>query len=174
MKNRRFPVSSDRRFNLHQRGADYGTQERWGHASRVFEPTQEAGMFAARVLEEHILDRLALAGFISSVQKDAGFRFKRDYHAAGMNARLTGGYTPTRGSFSVYSGWDERSDIEEEAYGRWRRSMKFLRGRLGDVVVSVVCYEEIPSAENARLLRSGLKVLTQIYGLGGELSEDVD
>ncbi len=174
MKNRRFPVSSDRRFTAHRGSADHGTQERWGHASRVFEPTQDAGVLVARVLQEHILDHLALAGFISSVQKDAGFRFKRDYHAAGMSARLTGSYSPARGSFSVYGDWDERNDTEEEAYGRWRMAMKFLRGRLGDVVVSVVCYEETPSADSARLLRSGLKVLVQIYGLEEALSENVD
>lgn len=145
--------------------SDHGTQERWVHSGRVFEPTQEAGVLTARALEEHILDRLYLTGFISKMQLDAAMRFKRDYDAAGMGAHLTGSYSPIRNAFSVYSGWDERSDDEEKAYQRWRNAMRFLKGHLGDLVVSVVCYEQLPSAKEAHFVRCGLKVLVKIYGL---------
>ncbi|MGE0109117.1 MAG: DUF6456 domain-containing protein [Bdellovibrionales bacterium] len=153
------------------RYVDHGTAERWQHAGRVLEPTQEAGVLAVRALEEHFLDRLYLAGFISKNQLDAAMRFKRDYYAAGMNARLSASYAPVRASFSLYNGWDERSDAEEEAYARWRQAMRFLQGHLGNLLVSAICYEEVPSCKEALLLRSGLKVLVKIYGLREDINE---
>ena len=146
---------------------DWGTQERWQHAGRQVEPSDQAGLCVARVLEEHVLDRLVLMGAIGSVERDAALRFKGDYHAAGLMGRLTGSYSPVRGSFSVYGGWDERSDEQEEAYGRWRQVMRFLKGDLADAVVSIVCYDVFPDAYRLRSLRAGLKILVTLYGQKG-------
>lgn len=143
--------------------ADWGTKERWQHAGRQIEAADSAGACLARVMEEHILDRLVLMGAISAGERDAALRFKSDYHAAGLMSRMGGSYSPVRGTFSVYSGWDERSDTQEEAYMRWRNVMRFLKGDLADIVVSVVCYEFFPDANRLRGLRAGLKVLRNVY-----------
>jgi len=39
---------------------DYGTAERWQHGVRMLQPTENAGQFAAQVMEEHVLDRLVV------------------------------------------------------------------------------------------------------------------
>lgn len=162
---------SSRSTSLTKAGGNHGTAERWSHSTRVFEHTQVAGVLVARVLEENILDRLYLGGFITKIQLDAAMRFKRDYHDAAMGAHLSGSYSPTRSTFSVYSGWDERSDSEEKAYGRWRKAMRFLKGHLGDVVVTIICYEQEPTKQQAKLLRCGLKVLVKTYGLSEDINE---
>ena len=146
---------------------DWGTRERWQHAGRQVEPSDQAGVCVARVMEEHVLDRLVVMGAIGSSEREAALRFKGDYHAAGLMCRLAGSYSPVRGSFSVYGGWDERSDAQEEAYGRWRQAMRFLKGDLADTVVSIVCYDVFPDAYKLRCLRAGLKVLVTVYGPKG-------
>lgn len=112
---------------------------------------------------EHLMDRLVLAGCVSAIERDAAMRFLADYQAAGLTPHLAASYSPVRGSFSFYGGWDERSDAQEEAYARYRKAMRFLQGSLGDTVVSVICYETVPNARKIAELKVGLKVLVSLY-----------
>ena len=168
---RRQPVATDRRFRAQHNGADHGPSERWNHSGRLLELTEQAGLLAARATEEHALDVLAAKTWINATQKEAALRFKLDYHRAGMEARLIGSYSPTRSSFSPFSGWDERSDAEETAYRRWRAAMKTL-GVFSDAVATVACHDLMPSWREVGALREGLDRLIKHYNLSSR--DDVE
>ncbi|NTU77726.1 MAG: hypothetical protein HGA90_07960 [Alphaproteobacteria bacterium] len=161
---RRAPVATDRRLKTARIRADYGPAERWQHSGRALELTEQAGVLAARALEEHALDVLALRRWITEAQRDAAFRLKRDYRAAGLEARVTGGYNPARVSFSPFGSWDERSDAEEAAYQRWRSALRVLGASFSDTVVSVACHDCMPPPELVFRLRRGLELLATWYG----------
>lgn len=145
--------------------ADLGTTERRRHTEAYeLELTEAAGVFVARAMDTHILDRLARKGEITVQQRDAGLSFFRDYQIAIKESRLCASYNATRAPFSVFSDWDVRTPAEEKIYVRWRKAMRFLRGRLGDLVVSVVCYERPVEHADVRELRCGLTVLVALYG----------
>lgn len=144
--------------------ADLGTPERIRHAaSYAVETTEDAGVFVARTLDTHVLDRLVLKESITPEQRDAGLLFFRDYQTAIKESRLCSSYNSVRTPFSVFGDWDVRTPEEEKAYARWRKAMTFLRGRLGDLVVSAICYERPLSRMDLRELRCGLTVLVNVY-----------
>lgn len=145
---------------------DRGTAELSVQSGRVVFASRSVPQGIAQVLEEHWLDRLVLTDVISAALRDAAMRFRSDYYEAGLMHRMGGSYSPVRGSFSYYGGWDERSDAEEEAYARYRHVMRFLKGDLADIVVSVVCYDQIPAPHRLRTLVVGLKVLQTLYTTG--------
>lgn len=128
--------------------------------------TERAGVLAARAMEEDILDVLVAKRWITELEREAAFRFKADFHAAGMSQRLAGSYNPARRSFSFYGGWDERSDEEEDAYQRWRRAVKALGIQFSDIVLTVVCYDKTPAAQKMRTLKDGLQRLVKWYQMG--------
>jgi hypothetical protein len=81
-------VVADRRFRLPKLSpADFGLAERWQHSGHTLEPTEEAGIVAARATEEHIVDQLLLRRLIGKNESEAAFKFKLDYHRAGIEAR---------------------------------------------------------------------------------------
>jgi len=174
MKNRRPPVSSDKRLKSNAYGSvDHGSLERWQHSGRVFEVTDSAGVYAARALDADILDQLILMNVIAPRHRDAALRLRADFHAAGMSAHVTSSYNPARSGFSVFGGWDERSEAQEEAYGRWRRGVQAMGPMFNDYVVSVVCYDEAPSEEKFVLLTAGLIKLMRWYA-SPDSGEDVN
>jgi hypothetical protein len=85
-KSRRRPVSTDKRFRKKNNG-DYGTPERWQHSGRILEMTERAGILAARVTEEHIVDVLVLRGLLDRSQSDAAFRLKLDFQPSAVTIR---------------------------------------------------------------------------------------
>ncbi|MDR3450752.1 MAG: DUF6456 domain-containing protein [Alphaproteobacteria bacterium] len=163
MASRRTPVSSDKRFRKIPGGGDHGTPERWQHAGRALEVTDRAGILAARVLEEHILDVLALKRLLDRVQVEAGLRLKADYHAASLASHVTASYA-TAGGRDFFRTGHERSDAQEAAYKRWRNAVRELGPRYGAVVVEAVCYDAPPSAAAIALLQGGLSKLAGWYG----------
>ena len=162
---RRAPVASDRRFRLSRNSADHGTAERWQHSGRMLEITERAGVLAARALEENVLDVLVVRRWISATQREAALRFKLDYHAAGLEARLTSSYNPMRVAFSPFGPWDERSDAEEAAYQRWRKAVRAMGTPVSDMVITVVCHDRIPLQRRAVILQAGLEKLVKWYGM---------
>lgn len=144
---------------------DHGTFERWQHSGRALELTERAGVFAVRALEENVLDVLVARRWIFDEHREAALRFKLDFRKAGLEVRLTGGYNPARTSFSPSGPWDERSDEEEEAYQRWRRALRAIGAIYSDLVVTVVCFDEMPAPQRARELRNGLQRLVKLYGV---------
>ena len=89
-----------------------------------------------------------------------------DYHRAGMEARVVGSYNPARSAFSPFSGWDERDEVEEAAYRRWRGGMKAM-GVFGGVVENVACHDAMPCAAQVAALRAGLGLLVGYYRMEG-------
>jgi hypothetical protein len=160
---RRRPVATDRRFRNASPNADYGPPERWRHSARLLEFTERAGVLAARVAEESVLDVLVLRRWITEAQREAALRFKRDFRAAGLEARLSGSYNPLRVAFSPFGPWDERSDAEEAAYQRWRNAVRALGSPLNDLVVTIVCYDRLPAPQCALRLQDGLNRLAIWY-----------
>ncbi|MDD5585611.1 MAG: DUF6456 domain-containing protein [Alphaproteobacteria bacterium] len=163
MGNRRRPVSTDRRFRNASPNADYGPAERWQHTARLLEFTERAGVLAARAAEENVVDVLLLRRWINATQREAALRFKRDYHIAGLEARLSGSYNPLRVAFSPFGPWDERSDAEEAAYQRWRNAVRALGAPSSDLVVTIVCYDRMPVRQFAARLQEGLDKLAKWY-----------
>jgi hypothetical protein len=167
-KTRRAPVSTDRRFRSLPTSADYGPLERWQHSGRTFEPTERAGMLAARATEEHVIDVLVLRGFLEKSQSDAAFRFKNDYQHAGLAPQLIGCYSPAKNVDEFYYTGRERSDPEEAAYYRWRHAVRMLGMLLSGTIISVVCYDRLPMPQDMLRLRQGLIKLAAWYGISQE------
>jgi hypothetical protein len=90
-----------------------------------------------------------------------------------MSARLVGSYNPTRTSFSVYSGWDERSEAEEKAYRRWRKAVSAMGQMFSDSVISLVCFEEALPESQLVFVTAGLIKLAKWYA-GGASDEHVN
>jgi len=162
---RREPVSTDRRYRSNRFLSDYGPEERWRHSGRILEPTERAGVMAARALEEHVLDVLTLRRFISNTQREAALRLKADFRAAGLEVRLIGSYNPARTSFSPFGSWNERTDAEEAAYQRWRNAVRSMGNAYHDTVISVACYDLMPGVEQMTRLNKGLGRLVKWYRL---------
>lgn len=145
--------------------ADHGPAERWQHGGRTLETTDQAGILAARVLEEHRLDTLQLQGVLDVAQRDSGLRLRADYQAAHLMARVTASYAVARGAgqggYSEY----ERTDAEEAAYQRWRNAVRALGLTDSRVVLAVCCHDETPPGHAYAQLRRGLRRLADHYGL---------
>jgi hypothetical protein len=169
MRRKREPVSSDKRFR-HSLSADYGPSERWQHTDYRLEPTECAGIWAARATVENVLDALFLQGLITDLQRDAGLRFKRDYRAARLEARVTSSYSPLRGSKNPLGPGSERSDKEEAAYRRWRKAMEALGARYGGLVIGFVCHDIMPPEAARTDTAVALDILIAWYGLGRPVS----
>lgn len=172
MKHRRRAVSTDRRFRQNNAGADHGTAERWQHSGRMLELTERAGVLAVRATEEHALDVLVAKGWITETQREAALRFKLDYHIAGLEARVIGGYNPVRNAFSPFSGFDERTDTEEAAYRRWRRAHKALGAGFAEAVESAACHDIMPRQQQAVVLAEGLSRLSKYYKMSSHDNVD--
>ncbi|MDD3289082.1 MAG: DUF6456 domain-containing protein [Alphaproteobacteria bacterium] len=156
-------VSSDRRFKKPPSGVDHGTLERWQHSSRIMEITERAGVLAARAGEENILDVLLARGWIGAVEREAGMKFRLDYHMAGLEVRVVGSYSPARGGVNNFSVMDERTDAEEAAYQRWRNAMRVLGPALNDLVMTVACHDQWPASQQTLRVKRGLMVLAKWY-----------
>jgi len=145
--------------------ADHGPIERWRHSGRTLEPTERAGVLAARALEESVLDVLVLRGAIEENQREAALRLRLDFQRAGLQARLSFSYNPARRQFSPFGPWDERTDAEEAAYQRWRNALRAVGKRHNDAVVTAACFDIAPAPERMDALREGLKKLAKWYGM---------
>lgn len=144
--------------------ADHGPTERWQHATRRLEVTEAAGVLAARVLEEHGLDRLHLSGVIDASSRDGGLRLRADYQAAHLEQRITAHYAPSAGAGGGYRPY-ERSDAEEAAYRRWRQAVRAVGIMDSKVVLAVCCHDQMPPAASRASLQRGLQQLALFYGL---------
>ncbi|MEJ0062122.1 MAG: DUF6456 domain-containing protein [Alphaproteobacteria bacterium] len=144
---------------------DHGPPERWRHSGRLLETTGHAGVLAARVSEEHALDRLRLRGLIGARDHEAGLRLRADYHAAHLEGRIIASYNAARGmncgGFQAY----ERTDIEEAAYRRWRGAVQAVGIADSAAVLGLCCHGHGPRAAQMAALRRGLSRLAAWYGL---------
>jgi hypothetical protein len=163
---RRHPVSTDKRFRKVYGGGDHGTPERWQHSGCTFELTNRAGVLAARATEEHILDILGLKLLLDALQIEAGLKFKSDYHAAAIAARVTGSYSGISSARDFFRAERERSETEEAAYRRWKDAVHELGLRYSPAVISTVCHDEPPGARDLPALQEGLKKLAAWYKMG--------
>lgn len=144
--------------------ADHGPTERWQHATRRLEVTDAAGVLAARVVEEHGLDRLHLSGAIDVALRDGGLRLRADYQAAHLEQRITAHYAPSAGAGGGYRPY-ERSDAEEAAYRRWRQAVRAVGIMDSKIVLAVCCHDQMPTSVSLASLQRGLKQLACFYGL---------
>jgi hypothetical protein len=156
-------VASDRRFRKRP-AADSGPPERWQHSDRAIEFTEDAGIFAVRSLQQHVLDRLLALRLISDMGLEAGLKLHRDYHIARVEEAITMSFSAVR----IHSGDPqrrlERSDVEEAAYRRWRLALKKISPDLRDAVIHTACVGCWPSLEQLGKLRDGLNRLAKYYG----------
>jgi hypothetical protein len=164
-RTRRPPVSSDKRFRKIAGGGDSGPPERWQHSGRTLELTGRAGVLAARATEEHILDVLAMRRLLSTIQLEAGLRFKSDYHAAALAAHVTGSYSGMSSARDFFRGEYERSDAQEAAYRRWKNAVHELGQRHGAAVIATVCHDAPPLPRDFLVLQQGLEKLAALYRL---------
>jgi hypothetical protein len=160
-KYRRPPVASDKRFKRHR--ADSGPPERWQHSRQSVEYTEDAGVFAARSQQEHILDRLVLLGMITEAGREAGLKLHRDYNIARVEEAVSMSFSPVRVRSGDPQRRLERSDFEEAAYRRWRLALKPLPVLSRDVVIHVACVGCWPAIEQLGKLKQGLEILARYY-----------
>jgi hypothetical protein len=163
-KSRRTPVSRDKRFKQHN-ASDFGSHERWQHSGRTLEYTENAGVFAARASETHILDHLVLMKLVDEAARDAGLKLHHDYHLAGIETRLTASYSSTGQSQADAEARLLRNDAQEAAYQRWRNALRAMPPQSRDVVIHVACIGHAPSLLQMTRLRDGLFQLARFYGL---------
>lgn len=163
-KNRRSPVSRDKRFKQ-RTTSDYGTPERWQHSDHTLEYTDAAGIFAIRVCEPHILDHLLNRNLLDAQAHDAGLKLLRDYHGSGIEARVTASYTSMRGAKADAEARLLRNEMEEAAYQRWRNALRMISVPMRDVVIHVACLGYAPRVAQLNHLRDGLLQLAKYYGL---------
>lgn len=161
-RTRRRPVSTDKRFKK-KNSADYGPPERWQHSGRVLEMTERAGILAARVTEEHVIDVLVMRGILDATQSDAAFRLKQDFQRAGLAANTISRYNPERSKVDYFRGGRERNDAEEAAYQRWRNAVRELGLQFSCAVIATVCHDETPKTDELPLLQKGLEQLADWY-----------
>lgn len=145
--------------------ADQGPKERWQHSGKALEATERAGILAVRATEENLLDVFVLRGFISGEQRDAGMRFRADYHASGLEARVVGSYDPSRSCSRSYNSYYEMSDAQEVAYMRWREAVRALGRTHCDLIISISCFDQWSRLTELPKVRHGLSVLIQHYGI---------
>jgi hypothetical protein len=161
---RRHTVSTDKRLRKN-RGGDTGPRERWQHSGCTFELTDRAGILAARATEEHVLDILGLKLLLTALQIEAGLKFKADYHAAAIAARVTGNYSGIPSAKDFFRAERERTDTEEEAYRRWKEAVREMGLHASPAVISTVCHDETPPARDIPVLQEGLDKLAAWYGM---------
>lgn len=166
-KTRRRPVSSDKRFKKTSNLPDYGTPERWQHSGRIMQVTAQAGILAARAMEEHIIDVMVLRGLLDENQSAAAFRLKLDFQRAGLAANTTSRYTPNTGKKESFR-QRERTDTEEIAYRRWRNAVRELDLGLSSAVIATVCHDQTPSSTDLHLVQKGLDQLIDWYKIPKE------
>jgi hypothetical protein len=159
----RYPVSTDKRFK--RRVAESGTAERWQHSGRVFEYTENAGVFVARATEEHVLDRLFLLKIIDEKAHEAGLRLHQDYCVARIEARATAHYESVGGNAPDPEKRLERSEMQEAAYRRWRRALSVFKAVEQDALIHVACAGCFPTLTQAARLAPALQKLARFYGI---------
>ena len=153
--------------------SDFGPAERWQHSGRVLEPTETAGVFRVRATGACALDVLVAGGVITKDERAAALRLKRDFVAAGLAPHIIGHYDSGFTFFTVDLARYQRSDKQEAAYTSWRDAIKSLHAMIANVMVSVVCCDETPRAEQQPHLRIGMKRLLEYYRRA-ELNDNVN
>ena len=164
-RSRRLPVSTDRRFRKKSPSSDFGPAFRWQHSPCVYEPTERAGVLAARALETHVVDSLVTRKMLSPRQSEAALKFRLDFQRAAMSAHVVSNYSPVRGNKDYFFGARGRDDREEAAYRRWRNAVREMGLHFSGVVISTVCHDLLPAPCDIPALRRGLEKLGDWYRL---------
>lgn len=178
---KRFPVSSDKRFSKDYLAslddgafhADCGPAERWQHSGRLLEVADTRGQIASRASEESALDVLLLQEKITPRQLTAALRLRADFLAADMGPHLVASYNPAHVTAAYHAGCDDRTEPQEEAYQSWRLAIAAVGELLADAVISVACYDFMPSEAQLLSMQIGLIKLARHYGVP-ELDDNVD
>ena len=144
---------------------DCGPLQRWQHAGRMLHLTEYGNGLAARVSEEHVMDVLVMKGILTDTQCKAAFKLKRDFKNAGLDAHVTGSYSPVRTKIDWPSGAPERTDAQEAAYRRWRDAVREMGLRFSNVVLETACHDCMPSRADVLALQQGLDSLVRWYRL---------
>lgn len=165
-KTRRSPVSTDKRFK--KTPADNGPTERWQHGARTLEYTEEAGVFAARALDDHVLDRLFMLRQIDASMREAGLRLFADYTGACIAARVGAAYSGLRSDH--YSGGFERNEVEEKAYRRWRDALAVLRTDMRALMIQTACDGLYPAPIDLMRVQKALRQLALHYRIPGDIN----
>lgn len=152
--------------------ADYGPPERWQHSrfTLVANPSEvDAGVQAAKVLEECALDRWLKAGGIAEAEYKAGMCFRADYQRSAISLLAGRVYDGVRGT-NLGAAWaspaERRSEAQEQIYQRWRQALAVVKtGEVVDAVLKVCCEDGQIGWQRRYLLQEGLQALQQHYRL---------
>jgi len=146
---------------------DYGTRERWQHATRRYELTgkKKDQSLAARVVEECVLDVLHGAGKISDAEREAGLKLRLAYVRARIERPQTARYDAQPRQHSSNGREFVRSAREEEAYQEWRAALLAVSLHDMDSIITVCCVGNRPTAKQWISVRRGLEALVIYYDL---------
>ncbi len=163
-KYRRPPVARDRRFKKAGH-ADHGPPERWTHGPRALEFTEDAGVFAARALHPHVLDKLCALKLVTPAGREAGLKLHQDYVIAHVEAPVSAAWGPPKGAARDPERRFERRPAQEAAYRRWRKALAALPVETRNVVVHVACAAGWPDLHHLARMHKGLTALAKHYGI---------
>lgn len=148
------------------RPTDYGTPEL--HAKhRVSQiPTEDAGVFAARVEDECLLDRLFLRGHLRAPherdeeearrRKDAGLWLREQWHVGNLESRQSGGYQAGGARLAHLA--DQMSDSAAYAQRRVTRALR-ATAPFQIILVSLCIYDTVDRYTPMGRLRKALDLL---------------
>ena len=145
--------------------ADHGTEERWQHGGCLLILTETAGVLAARVNVECVLDRWIARGAISEEEYEAGLRLRQDYQMGQVPHRVSRVYTGLRpdSQASWGSAAERRCPRAELAYRHWREAVIGVGRKYRALLIAVCCEDaSLPWAARAEL-REALQALEEYY-----------
>lgn len=152
------------------------TPERRAHAAAVVDRLLDhrIGSPKGRLIQTPI-DRLAARETITPRMHTAGVRLRSDFDLGVVGARDTD--SENMAGIRLGFGPGMVSDVQLDAYSRYKRAVASLGVHMGAVVVAVCCYEMDVTrvaeqqgdnrSEVMGVLKTGLKTLADHYGLLG-------
>jgi hypothetical protein len=150
--------------NMLLHAPDYGTAERWQHATRTYETIEKGTRrIAARVIEECQLDALHFSGVLSEAEHTAGMQLRRDFLHAKLERPVTARYNPLSRIVSQGSHELVRSHREQAAYREWKAAMLQVSIHDMDVVMTLCCHNEKPLPKHMDAIHRGLDVLVRYF-----------
>jgi hypothetical protein len=147
--------------------ADHGTAERARHGELASRETMVAGTTGKRVKHECRLDWYWDKDSIIDRLYEAGLRFRRDWHFATAAPSVIGAYGAR---ISRLTGRQDFAEGQLAARRRTAAAIALLGRDLAAIVVDVCCFDNWASGR-LPLLRDGLGILADHYGLARHASE---
>ncbi|NDC55914.1 MAG: hypothetical protein EBZ69_03755 [Alphaproteobacteria bacterium] len=147
--------------------ADRGPALRWQHSAMGLHVTEQAGVVAARVLDECVIDQWQLKGWLDADQAAAALRLRRDYLQAAVAQRVGASYSTVRAHTGVYVEY-QRTPQQEKHYNRWRAVMLALSHSSRALALQLCCDDVMPAHHQRQAVVDVCEALKNFYARCGK------